>query len=79
MCQLQWTGSLREGQVSVPHCHSQVFRAGQWPERALGHLKGQNLVPVTATFDWPDPGTISLYCQYPSWGYTVTHLTEEDL
>lgn len=75
----RWTSSRREGQVKVPHCLSQDHgHKGPW-QWALGHLKGQNLVPPAVTFDWLDPSRISLYSQCPSGGYTVTHLTREEI
>lgn len=75
----RWTSSQREGQVRVPHCLSQDHgHKGPW-QWVLGHLKGLNLVPATVTFDWLDPSTISLYSQCPSRGYTVTHLTREEI
>lgn len=89
MCQTQWTSSLREGQVSLPHCQLQCRsphryaqldsgQKGTW-KWALGYLKGQNPVLITVTLEWRHPGTISFYSQCHSQGHTVTHLTEEEI
>ena len=60
--------------MKVPHCLSQDHGHKEPWQWALCHLKGQNLVPATVTFDWLDPSQISLYSHCPSGGYTATHL-----